>query len=96
MDSPLTDKEEVVRKYLQERYIITNQPFTVTKFDAREGEHYLVKVEKNEKTEFVGTTEVAVFKYCYLSVEGRDYRNWKKIYLRKYKLIKIKNNVKIQ
>ena len=94
MDSVLTDKEEVVRKYLQERYVMTDEVFTVSKFDARQGDYSLIKVMKNESTEIFGTT-TAMLKYSYLCIDNNDYRKWKNIYLRKYKLIKIKNNVKI-
>lgn len=95
MDSPLTDSEDIVRKFLQEKYVVRDESFIVTKFDVRGGEHYLVKVEKNYKIEFPEFDDVAIFKHSYLSIDGSDYTKWKKIYLRKYKLLKIKNNVKI-
>ena len=96
MDSLLTDNEEVVRKFLQERYVITDEVFTVGRFEARDGDYSLVKVEKNSKIEFPEFDDVAILKHSYLCIDNNDYRKWKKIYLRKYKLIKIKNNVKIQ
>jgi hypothetical protein len=94
MISPLTDSEDVVRKYLQERYTVTDEPFNVSKMEAREGEHYLVEVKNNGKVEII--RNIPIIKHSYLCVSGRDYRKWKKIYLRKDKLQKIMNNVKIQ
>ena len=92
-NSMLYDNPIMVRKFLQENFIITDEKFTVAKFEARMGEHFLIRVDKNESTDFLGYT--AILKHSYISVNNHDYLKWRKIYLRKYKLIKIKNNVKI-
>ena len=91
MDDMLYDNPIVVRKFLQETFIITDERFYVSKFEGRMGEHYLIRVDKNENTDFLGDN-TAILKHSYISVNNNDYIKWKKVYLRKYKLLKIMNN----
>lgn len=93
MNNPLTDSENVVRKYLQDKYTITDESFTVQRLEAQLGEHYLIQIQNNGKIEII--KGIPMIKHSYLSISGNDYRKWKKIYLRKYKLEKIMSNVKI-
>ena len=88
--------KELVRKYLQDKEYITTEDFSINMNLITDKFNTVKIVREMTKIEQYKWINITVDKsIIYYQVQDSDYQNWKTIILRKYKLNKIINNVKI-